>query len=222
MKPENEILDPYAEPDDTVAAELAVVRRVRAGTGRRILRMAMVLVVALGVGFFLVRFQKSEADIQLASLTSDSAAEAPTVNVIAAEPTDASQSLTLPGETAAWDQTTIYARVNGYVATWLVDIGDHVKAGQSLAAIETPELDAELERRESQAERGRRRGRGEAGASGFRRNDRAALARIAQGRRFRSRARSQIRRQGGSGRQPQRVARAGRAPASRGRSAYPR
>jgi RND family efflux transporter MFP subunit len=144
MKPENEILDPYAEPDDTVAAELAVVRRVRAGTGRRILRMAMVLVVALGVGFFLVRFQKSEADIQLASLTSEAAAEAPTVNVIAAEPTDASQSLTLPGETAAWDQTTIYARVNGYVATWLVDIGDHVKAGQSLAAIETPELDAEL------------------------------------------------------------------------------
>src|SRR5277367_1537867 len=144
MKHENEILDPYAEPDDTVAAELAVVRRVRAGTGRRILRMAMVLVAALGVGFFLVRFQKSEADIQLASLTSEAAAEAPTVNVIAAEPTDASQTLTLPGETAAWDQTTIYARVNGYVATWLVDIGDYVKAGQSLAAIETPELDAEL------------------------------------------------------------------------------
>src|SRR5271168_2929049 len=144
MKPENEILDPYAEPDDTVAAELAAVRRVRAGTGRRILRMAVALVVALGVGFFLVRFQKSEANIQLASLTSDSAAEAPTVNVIAAESTDASQTLTLPGETAAWDQTTIYARVNGYVATWLVDIGDYVKAGQSLAAIETPELDAEL------------------------------------------------------------------------------
>src|ERR1700722_10497948 len=144
MKPENEILDPYAEPYDTVAAELAVVRRVRAGTGRRILRMAMVLVAALGVGFFLVRFQKSEANVQLASATRDSASEAPTVNVLTAEKTDASQSLTLPGETAAWDQTTIYARVNGYVATWLVDIGDHVKAGQSLAAIETPELDAEL------------------------------------------------------------------------------
>ena len=77
-------------------------------------------------------------------LTSDSAAEPPTVNVISAEPSDASQSLTLPGETAAWDETTIYARVNGYVAKWLVDIGDHVTAGQSLAAIETPELDAEL------------------------------------------------------------------------------
>src|SRR6202034_1830012 len=100
MKPENEILDPYAEPEDKAAAEIAVIRQVKAGTGRRILRTSIVLVVALGLGFFFVPFQKSEANIQLASLTSDSAAEAPTVNVIAAEPTDASRSLTLPGETA--------------------------------------------------------------------------------------------------------------------------
>jgi RND family efflux transporter MFP subunit len=51
----------------------------------------------------------------------------------------------LPGETAAWYETTIYARVNGYVAKWLVDIGDHVRKGQVLAVIETPELDAELQ-----------------------------------------------------------------------------
>jgi RND family efflux transporter MFP subunit len=55
------------------------------------------------------------------------------------------QDLVLPGETAAWFETTIYARVNGYVAKWLVDIGDHVKKGQLLATIETPELDAELQ-----------------------------------------------------------------------------
>ena len=56
----------------------------------------------------------------------------------------AGQDLVLPGQTAAWYETTIYARVNGYVAKWLVDIGDHVKKGQVLATIETPELDAEL------------------------------------------------------------------------------
>jgi RND family efflux transporter MFP subunit len=50
----------------------------------------------------------------------------------------------LPGQTAAWYETTIYARVNGYVGKWLVDIGDHVNKGQVLASIETPELDAEL------------------------------------------------------------------------------
>ena len=144
MKPENEILDPYGEPTDKAAAELVVVRRVKAGTGARLLGMAMVLVLALGLGFIFVRFQKSGAAVQLASATRNSAAEAPTVTVISAESTEASRSLTLPAETAAWDETTIYARVNGYVAKWLVDIGDHVKAGQSLAAIDTPELDAEL------------------------------------------------------------------------------
>jgi RND family efflux transporter MFP subunit len=50
----------------------------------------------------------------------------------------------LPGETAAWNETAIYARVNGYVAKWFADIGDNVTAGQTLALIETPELDAEL------------------------------------------------------------------------------
>jgi RND family efflux transporter MFP subunit len=69
----------------------------------------------------------------------------PPVDVVIARPATAGQDLVLPGETAAWYETTIYARVNGYVAKWLVDIGDHVKKGQLLATIETPELDAELE-----------------------------------------------------------------------------
>jgi len=67
------------------------------------------------------------------------------VDVVIARPATAGQDMVLPGETAAWYETTIYARVNGYVAKWLVDIGDHVKKGQVLATIETPELDAELQ-----------------------------------------------------------------------------
>src|SRR5882762_9593528 len=69
----------------------------------------------------------------------------PPVDVVIARPVTDGQDLVLPGETAAWYETTIYARVNGYVAKWLVDIGDHVKKGQMLAIIETPELDAELQ-----------------------------------------------------------------------------
>ena len=52
--------------------------------------------------------------------------------------------MTLPGETDAWYESTIYARVDGYVGAWNVDIGDHVKKGKVLAAIETPDLDAKL------------------------------------------------------------------------------
>ena len=60
------------------------------------------------------------------------------------EPATGDPSLTLPGETHAWYESTIYARVTGYVAKWNVDIGDHVSKGQVLAEIETPELDAQF------------------------------------------------------------------------------
>ncbi|MEI9984677.1 MAG: hypothetical protein WDN69_16620 [Aliidongia sp.] len=42
----------------------------------------------------------------------------------------------MPGQTAPWYGTTIYARVDGYVGKWVSDIGDHVEAGQVLATIE--------------------------------------------------------------------------------------
>ena len=48
MNPDNEILDPYGTPIDKAAAELLVVRQVKTGTGKRILRMAVVLVVEKG------------------------------------------------------------------------------------------------------------------------------------------------------------------------------
>ena len=66
------------------------------------------------------------------------------MDVVTVGPPPATRSLTLPGETAAWYTGTIYARVNGYVEQWFVDIGDDVKKGQILATIDTPELDAEL------------------------------------------------------------------------------
>jgi multidrug efflux pump subunit AcrA (membrane-fusion protein) len=45
---------------------------------------------------------------------------------------------------------TIYARVNGYVAKWIADIGDRVKKDQVLAMIDTPELDAQFEAGQAQ------------------------------------------------------------------------
>jgi membrane fusion protein (multidrug efflux system) len=54
------------------------------------------------------------------------------------------RALTLPGTVRALEQTRIYPRVTGYVRRWLVDIGDKVTAGQLLAEIDTPELDAQL------------------------------------------------------------------------------
>jgi RND family efflux transporter MFP subunit len=44
----------------------------------------------------------------------------------------------------AFTDAPIYARTNGYVRRWFVDIGAHVKARQLLAEIETPEVDQQL------------------------------------------------------------------------------
>jgi len=57
--------------------------------------------------------------------------------------------LILPGRLQAWHDTPIYARLKGYVKQWYVDFGASVKAGQLLAEIDTPDLDANLEAAEA-------------------------------------------------------------------------
>jgi RND family efflux transporter MFP subunit len=135
------------DPDRNVAApkgSSAQTMAVAEGTGARILRIVAVIALMLGLGFFFVHRAKVDAEARLADATRKDAAEAPAVDVIVAGPGPATHSLRLPGETAAWNETAIYARVNGYVAKYFVDIGDTVSAGQTLAIIDTPELDAEL------------------------------------------------------------------------------
>ena len=56
-----------------------------------------------------------------------------------------SQDIVLPGNTQAFTDTPIYARTSGYLKKWFFDIGAHVRKGQLLATIETPELDQQLQ-----------------------------------------------------------------------------
>ena len=51
----------------------------------------------------------------------------------------------LPGDIQAFEDSPIYARTNGYLKKWYVDIGARVKSGQLLAEIETPEVDQQLD-----------------------------------------------------------------------------
>ena len=132
------------EPNTPEPNGTAKAKPVELGTGAKIVRITAVIVIALGVGFFFVHRAKNEAEARLADATSNETMEAPAVNVFTVTPSPGTQSLKLPGETAAWNETAIYARVNGYVAKWYSDIGDNVTAGQTLALIDTPELDAEL------------------------------------------------------------------------------
>jgi RND family efflux transporter MFP subunit len=86
--------------------------------------------------------KKLEATVKLSS--------ADVVNVT--HPTKGSndQAIELPGNTQAFTDAPIYARTSGYLKKWYFDIGAHVKQGQLLAEIETPELDEQLEQAENQ------------------------------------------------------------------------
>jgi RND family efflux transporter MFP subunit len=132
------------EPRAIEPNEIGKAWTVPSGTRARISRVTGLLVVALVTGFFFIHRSKNEAGARLAEATSKETTEAPAVSVFTVAPSPGNQSVNLPGETAAWNQTVIYARVNGYVAKWLADIGDNVTSGQTLALIDTPELDAEL------------------------------------------------------------------------------
>src|SRR5580693_1891076 len=68
----------------------------------------------------------------------------PTVAVVFPREGAPLQEIVLPGNTQAFSDAPIYARTNGYLKHWYFDIGAHVKKGQLLAEIETPEVDQQL------------------------------------------------------------------------------
>jgi RND family efflux transporter MFP subunit len=72
------------------------------------------------------------------------------VSVVSPAPGKSATGLTLPAEVKALVEAPIYARTSGYLKRYLVDIGAHVKAGDLLAEIDTPELNQELAQAKAQ------------------------------------------------------------------------
>jgi RND family efflux transporter MFP subunit len=104
-----------------------------------------ILVALLIVGaivFFGIR-SRSNAESRLEKDTNTLAM--PTVAVIHAEQSAPQQEIVIPGNVQPFSDAPIYARTNGYLQHWYVDIGAHVKKGQLLADIDTPEVDQQLQ-----------------------------------------------------------------------------
>jgi len=75
----------------------------------------------------------------------------PTVVVVSPTITTPGSGLNLPAEVKPWQEASIFARVNGYLKDWLVDIGAQVQKDQLLADIDTPDLDQQMAQAQSQA-----------------------------------------------------------------------
>jgi RND family efflux transporter MFP subunit len=67
------------------------------------------------------------------------------VSVVTPQQTAPAEEIVLPGNVQPFITSPIYARTSGYLRKWTVDIGAHVKKGQLLAVIETPEVDQQLQ-----------------------------------------------------------------------------
>lgn len=103
--------------------------------------LVVIAVVAAGAAIWGVESRRSD-DTKLAQWTLDRAI--PTVAVVAPERGGEVRELVLPGDVDAFYNAVVHAQVSGYVHTWYKDIGAHVKAGDVLATIDTPELDQRL------------------------------------------------------------------------------
>ncbi len=108
-----------------------------------ILGIAAVIVAAAAVLQLLAR-QSTSVAAETAVRARD-AESGPRVEVVLARKVQAPDMLTLLGEARPYQATTVYAKVSGYLRTLDVDKGDHVRANQALAVIESPELDKQYE-----------------------------------------------------------------------------
>jgi len=109
------------------------------GGGFKYLVLAVCVIAGLVVAGMAPRWKSREA-----LATQKEALAIPYVTVILPKVAAKEARLTLPGEVRALVEAPIYARTNGYVKRWLVDIGSIVKTGQLLAEIDAPEVDQQL------------------------------------------------------------------------------
>ena len=123
-----------------------------AGKGSPGRSVAIVLIAVIVIGLLVVsgivpRLRSRKA---LAAETNELAA--PTVVVVQPKRGAPAQEIQLPGNIQAFVDAPIYARTNGYLKRWYFDIGSHVRQGQLLAEIESPEIDQQLSQAQADLE----------------------------------------------------------------------
>ena len=133
----------------TTASPLGNVSPERASTAPRrgLSRGAWIAIAIVGIALLAVIvagiLSRAAAEHTLKQHTDETAIT--TVSVTHPTAARLTPEIALPGNTQAFTDTPIYSRTNGYLKRWYFDIGAHVKKGQLMAQIETPEVDQQLQ-----------------------------------------------------------------------------
>ncbi|MCU1250493.1 MAG: putative Co/Zn/Cd efflux system rane fusion protein, partial [Edaphobacter sp.] len=112
-------------------------------------------VVTAGVGFAILVAIATFWGIHTRSVTGKAlaketrAAAIPSVDVVHPSLGTKSYEVVLPASVQGFIDSPVYARTSGYLLHWYADIGTHVKKGQLLADIQTPELDQQVQQAQS-------------------------------------------------------------------------
>lgn len=107
--------------------------------------LAIAVILLIGVAFAAGYIPRAHRDSVLNDEAEARASALPGVSVQLPQKTQAASALELPGNIQPLQETSLYARTTGYLRKWNFDIGAHVKAGELLAEIDAPDMDAQLE-----------------------------------------------------------------------------
>ncbi len=150
-------MNEFKTGEDRLRAEIADLRRQleeqkkKTGEGRlskpspTMLVLLALIVVGLIIGGFLAgNAPRQRRETMLAAEAKTASETLPTVTVVKVVRSEPKTRLRLPGNIQAITEAPVLARASGYIKRRLVDIGDTVTEGQTLAEIEAPELDQQI------------------------------------------------------------------------------
>src|SRR5260370_9679729 len=136
-----------SEPANKAAKSQRPRSRARRGLGGRVFAIGAFLLLTAGIALGASRHHSKQQQVRA---TADQMRHfAPTVAVAPVEASPFVSSATLPGTTAAFAAANIYARATGYIDKRNVDIGDHAKQDEFLAALAPPDLADEIAQNEA-------------------------------------------------------------------------
>ena len=132
-------LDTSSKSKSVATAGPSSNRRRRRGP-----RLAALAIAAMAVGGAIGGgiLSRVDAEERLARTTLEAAV--PSVTIIHPMAGAPRNEIALPGYTQAFTDTPVSARTSGYLKAWHFDIGAHVRKGDLLAEIDSPEVDKEL------------------------------------------------------------------------------
>lgn len=112
-------------------------------TQNKLIIAAAVLVIGAGL-LSSCGPSKKEQEEQAQTVQQEDALDTPTVALVAVKKGELNANISIPGELVPYQEVDLYAKINSYVKTLLVDIGSQVHQGQLMATLDAPEIQSQL------------------------------------------------------------------------------